>query len=382
MFLKVVVIVALFGSSNVLRAESAQTLPTKSVMHGIFEPVSELTPLSLQREGFSSVKNRKKIKANLEKLAANAGKLETHAKGKDIGFQFLSHSLARDSKESLKWFNKKRYDESQFVFNNLTENCIACHSQRAGASNFPPAAEFFKKVDVSKLPLLEKAQFQVATRQFDDALTSYEAYFASSDMTPSQMSLMEAFPDYLKLCIRIKADPTRAIAVLEKWKERPGVPDYMVVNINYWTASLREINDKKYMTGDTLATAEKLFQLAQKDPYITLDRSKLIYFIATSGVLQRFLAAGKGSPADIAEAYYLSGICESVIGRSFWISETEFFLEAAIRAAPGTATAEKAYAVLEEQIYFEFSGSSGTHIPEDMKVLLEELRKLAKNKTN
>ena len=70
---------------------------------------------------------------------------------------------------------------------------------------------------------------------------------------------------------------------------------------------------------------------------------------------------------DHAEAYYLLGVAESYISRSHWISETEFFLETAIRTNPQSKTARKAYVVLEEYIVLGYSGSSGTHTPADVQ---------------
>ena len=50
----------------------------------------------------------------------------------------------------------------------------------------------------------------------------------------------------------------------------------------------------------------------------------------------------------ITEACYLLGVIESRIGRSFWLSQTEFYLEQAILLAPDRAFANDAYELLEE----------------------------------
>jgi hypothetical protein len=78
----------------------------------------------------------------------------------------------------------------------------------------------------------------------------------------------------------------------------------------------------------------------------------------------------------LAEAYYLLGVAESYISRTLWISETEFFLETAIRLAPTSGPALQAYAFLEEYVLAQHMGSSGLHLPADVRARLEELRRL------
>ena len=57
----------------------------------------------------------------------------------------------------------------------------------------------------------------------------------------------------------------------------------------------------------------------------------------------------------LAEAYYLLGVAESFISRTLWMSETEFFLETAIRLAPKSVSARQAYAFLEEYVLIRYT---------------------------
>jgi hypothetical protein len=105
-------------------------------------------------------------------------------------------------------------------------------------------------------------------------------------------------------------------------------------------------------------------------------RAALVYYIAASSVPHRFVAERPRERREVAEAYYRLGIIDSRVGRTFWLSGTKFFLEAAIRLAPGAAFAEKAYELLEEFVVSGYTGSSGVHLPEDEKARLEALRGL------
>ncbi len=59
---------------------------------------------------------------------------------------------------------------------------------------------------------------------------------------------------------------------------------------------------------------------------------------------------------------------------SYWVPQTEFHLEAAIRAAPGGPYAEQSYALLEEYIVLGHGGPEG--LPDAVTANLAELRAL------
>ena len=100
------------------------------------------------------------------------------------------------------------------------------------------------------------------------------------------------------------------------------------------------------------------------------------HHLAASGALQRYVASLHDGDRRAAEAYYWLGVIESRVGRSFWLSQTEPYLEAAIRLAPDQPIAELAYSRLEEFVVGGYTGSSGEHVPPDVKAWLEELQQL------
>ena len=99
-----------------------------------------------------------------------------------------------------------------------------------------------------------------------------------------------------------------------------------------------------------------------------------------SGILYRFVNENPEPSPEVAEAYYLLGVSEARIRRSFWVSESEFYLETAIRMAPRAPFAPLAYALLEEETLAGYSGSSGVHLPADVLGNLEELRSLVEGR--
>jgi hypothetical protein len=121
-----------------------------------------------------------------------------------------------------------------------------------------------------------------------------------------------------------------------------------------------------------------VLQEAAKVRRFPADRAGLVHDLVASGLLHRAVSAAGRPTADSAEAYYLLGVTELRIGSSQWLTEPEAYLEAAIRTAPGSAPARRAYVVLEESTLLGYTGSGGEgELPPEVASWLAELRRLA-----
>ena len=120
-----------------------------------------------------------------------------------------------------------------------------------------------------------------------------------------------------------------------------------------------------------------LIQVGQQQNRYLADRQGLVYFVVASSLLHPYVnATSATSASQLAEAYYLLGVADSYMPRSSWISETEFFLEMAIRVAPMSLHAKRAYAFLEEYVLTGSTGSTGLHLPSQVQEHLDALRRL------
>lgn len=349
---------------------------TQSLMHELLAPIVTVMPLSFDLDEFSSAANRQKVAAHLKVLRDNATKLQTHAKTKDRAFEFIASSLKDDAARIYRWYSRGAYEEAQFSLHHMTENCIACHENLPETHQVPPAAAFFTAMKLDKMPPLEKAQLLVMTRQFDDALTTYETLFASNEVPTENVLLLQSLVDYLKVAANAKGDLSRPLKLLEQISAKPGISVTTKERLDQWVNETKRIIAAKDLEKRDLLTARRLINEAHDKMDFPRDKDGLIGYLTAAAILNRYVHDHKDRGEDVAEAYFLLGITESLLGRSFWISREEFNFESAIRLAPGAPFARKAYALLEESYTFGFSGSGGTVLPDDVKALLIELRRI------
>jgi hypothetical protein len=354
-----------------------QQAATRSIMAKIFSSLTTVLPLSMNGKEFSDPKNRDKILAELRNMRDGTNALVDHTKSLDGSYEFIAKSMSRDIKDIYNWYDKGATSESRYLLQQVSENCISCHVKLPDPGHAPRMDHFFKEVAVSKLSAPEKARLQVALRQFDDALRTWEEMFKTWPK-PGELFAMDTLPEYLKVVIRVKSDPKRALDTLDSLTKRTDLPKFMAREVDAWKNSLRNLAGDISKQGNELNRSKKIIQNARRSMEYPMDRTALVDFIVASGLLNRFMQ-GKVITADNkAEAYYLLGMTEALIGRTTWLSQTDYYLEASVRSAPKSKTALKALDALEQQILTEYSGSGGTNIPDEVEANLEELRNLVK----
>jgi hypothetical protein len=235
---------------------------TAATMEGMFEAVRFLLPLSLSDERFEDPASREAILAVLQTLEESGSQLEAHGRGREASFSFLSRSLARDSAEIRQRYESGRVAEARFLLHQLTENCVACHSRLPSDSEFPLGQRFVQQASIADLPLDERVNLEMATRQFDRALATYEALFASPETSPTDLDLMGHFDAYLELSIRIRQDASRPARVLEQFSTRPDLSPSLRANLSQWIASLHAL-EKRRLGGSDVGQARALLREAE-----------------------------------------------------------------------------------------------------------------------
>jgi hypothetical protein len=357
-------------------AHAADVEKTRARMREIFASMQLLLPLSADGD-LAAPDERRAVARALESLAANADLLSSHAGEDDPARRYLGRSLAADARNALERYREGRTESAAFLVQQATENCIACHSKLRSPGDSPVAANFVNATALAKLRPEERARLQIATRQFDDALASLESLFADPSVHPSAM--LGPLTDYLIVAVRVKGDYERPVPVLERFAGRPDLWVQLRGDVEQWIRDLRELRPLRDEP-PSLATARRLVQEARSAQPLAPDQRSLVRYIVASSVLHRWLEGADRPPAEQSEAWGLLGICELQTGDTFWLSQAEFYLETAIRRAPGSESARRAYELLEAETIQNYTGAAGMDLPRSVAARLAELHALAEGR--
>ena len=371
-----VLVSALFAAIP-LQASEPDANQTREIMGEVFGALRHVLPLSLDEKRFADPAQREAIRKSLAVLSRNAARLSGHGAGHDENFRFLSTSLSREAAEIERRFAAGRFREAQFELHEFTENCVACHSRLPDPEDAQISKRFMDDAAVAALPLPERAQLAMATRQFDQALAAQEAMLTSREFDVNSIDLLAYLDDYIEVCVRVKRDFERPARALEAFAKRADLRASLKSDVSQWVNDLRAFAARPPVEG--LEAGRKLAQETEAASASSGEHALLVRFEVASGALLRYVASLPDGDARAAEAYYWLGVIESRIGRTFWLSQTEPYLEAAIRLDPKDPRADKAYALLEEFVVGGYTGSSGEHVPADVRARLDELKRLTRD---
>jgi hypothetical protein len=250
---------------------------------------------------------------------------------------------------------------------------MGCHSRLPSPGDAPLARGFAARADVSRLDPLERARLDIATRQFGDALDTLETAFTSTEFAPYE--LLGPLTDYLTICVRVVQDPARPVPVLQRLRRREDLWSALRSDVEAWARYLPELAARP-PGPDPVDQAQKLIAEGRQLILFPSDRRALVHYVFASKLLHNHVATQREPGPELARAYYLLGVAESRIGPNFWISQAEFYLETAVRMAPGSDVARDAYALLEEETFAGYTGSGGLQLPDEVERHLRELRQL------
>lgn len=369
------VLLTLSLQGRAIAEDNTPQRPLQTTMHAFFLALTGVFPWSLDAQQFQAPEHRQHIHEALQSLGQHAEHLDTHGQSLPQSFSFLRRSLAKSAHDAAERYAAGQYPQARFLLQGLTENCFACHARLPNLQPFALGQRFLAETNVAPLSIPQRFKLEVATRQFDTALTTCEALLRATDSIAADIWLTGVFEDYLKIIIRVRNDFPRALTVLTQFLERPDVPAVLRDQLRSWMQALTELQSHGPFE-EALSRARTLIETGQHRNRFPADHQGFVHFVVESSLVHRWLATQPTDTSALAEAYYLLGIAETYISRTSWLSETPFFLETAIRLDPTSAVAAKAYDVLNMYLLTEFTGSHGTRVPSDVQEHLETLRRL------
>jgi tetratricopeptide (TPR) repeat protein len=354
----------------------------RATMQRVFGAMTVLLPASAKAGGFSDPAQRENLRRAFAELSAAASDLRAHGRARDASFRLHARNLADDARLASSAFALGDEEEARFTFTLLTQRCADCHSRLPDADDSPLAARLAALPEVEALAPLERARVDVALRRFDEALAIWERAFANPAEPPAQHELGGALADYLTIAIRVKGDARRPQQVLRSMAARDDTPGYLRTRLIAWGISLARVAPKLAQSTSSLQTAREWGMMARNLSDLPTARDGLVYDLAASSVLLRWIdarvtgAAQGAQDLELATAYYELAVIEDRTAFSIWAPQTDAYMEAAIRAAPSGPHARRAYARVEEQLLTELGATGPEGLPEQERARLAQLREL------
>ncbi len=348
----------------------AQAQPLNRNMAEVATTLRGLVPFMVSPARFSDPASQKEIAAGLERMEELFRQNRTHFLGKEESRQVVREIMLETLAETRRQFARGSKPLARQMLKSVPELCLNCHTQ----DQF--SARILKGVPEVFGSDLETAEFHLVTRRPDQAEKYLSAFLATPDKR-SPDGLARALTDELRLAIHRGRDWTWIRKRLAERKQALPRARFGSL-ISQWEEGVA-LAEKTFAGSPRTvgALGAAVTKALNGDPGFGLmaDGPQVVLFTKLRAEVLKLLSAGLPE-RDLPEAFYWLSLSERATGYDAFYSLADAYLRACITRWPDQPYARKCFEEYEEFVEFGYSGSSGTHIPDDVKQELERLRKM------
>lgn len=335
-----------------------------ATMQNMQKELFALEPYIFARSKFNDPANQKQLGKQIHNLAEEAKnvKHDPTILLKDPTVRFVSIQFADELQKADENFKAGWIDYSRSQLANVTSYCLECHTRlKEGPASNPHDSI---RPYLSSLPDGDQIEFMIAFRQFEPAL-KLAMERLKQIRAPSELSFEADRVARLALTLTVQYlnSPEKTKDIVVAIEKNSSLPLYLKQSNQLWKKSLAQWNPN-----DTFDVLPKIRNLLRK-------RISEIEDMRAIAALLRLLPSGL-SREELGEALYLTGESYESLHKISVMSLHENYYESCIRQAAHTKWGPLCFDKLADSVKTSYSGSSGTHIPADVKDRLEEFRKV------
>jgi hypothetical protein len=333
----------------------------------------ELLPVITDPKSYKDPEKKKFFESRmilLQKLAQDLNE-STPIPDQDPSLALIGRRFDDNLKLSLESFRSGHMDFSRSIFKNAMAQCVQCHTR---LETGPALAQPHFLTLLEKIAVVERVQFLLASRYFDEAMKEISQSLTKSDSL-SMVEWQKLVQLGLIINVRLKRDVRQTEQFLSLLGQNKNLPYFIKRHLSYWQQSLNEWR-RNPNPGLQLKTAQAMVERAESAQKAAHGDGGTIDYLRAASLLHQFLAKTQ-TPTLKAEALYELGLIYENVGEVGAWSMNEDYYELCLRTSPHSEIAKKCFARYEESTISGFSGSGGLYIPEDVLKKMNELRAIA-----
>ncbi len=349
-------------------------------MNKVFIALSDLVPFISDKKSFMEKKNEKLITEKISEMQ-KAFKSARHDTLLKEDLFAPSYKLVNENIEgTLAAFKNGKKDFAHWRLKEVTSLCLDCHTRlpESYASSFQNGELTIDAKKFNNLYNLGIAQMIV--RRYVDAKATFTQDIEKRLLKKEVNDLQLPFKEILAIDTKVLKNPGNLVAPFEAYAERKDVPDEMKTTLKQWVGRLKHWSGNPILKKE-ISNDKELAQFIKSNVvYLkskSIDRALDVDLLMVSGILSHYSFLHPNSKLAPDLSYWI-GWSEKLLKRENFFGSGDLFLKQCIRRYPKSPIAKQCFDEYKESVEFDFSGSAGTDIPDDIQSELNELAKKIK----
>ncbi|MBC7466643.1 MAG: hypothetical protein H7256_11685 [Bdellovibrio sp.] len=348
----------------------------KPVMDQLVNELFILKPYIVYDEEFRDPKNNEVIKKSLNRMADLSRKINHDDKMKKSAFKISAKILTEQLQDVATIFESGNKVYSLWTLKSTLNVCMSCHTQLPGVSTHFSAANKLSKIT----NYFNEAEFLFTVKNFDEAMPMYSLAVKNypTDMKAGDLEKVLLRKAYYY--IRVKRNALDLIASLKIDLENKNLPLSHKKSVQDLIQAAGELKSESYPTftsaneADLKAYVEKELKPILSGDLGFLTDKNLITYLRISSLLYQYIDQNPETPL-LPDILYWLAFCERRYTKNMYYSLPDLYLKQCINDFPKNPVAKKCYKEYEEITFVSFTGSSGIHVPSDVKSELSKMKK-------
>lgn len=314
----------------------------------------------------------------LDALDERFVRLESHVSDRGPAFRITWQTMreqigrTRDAVDS----GSATTDNLRNLVHGIASACAGCHTQDDKSQVLS-----FGKLSPNTDDPLQRARFSYITRDYATALSLYDDWLDVQPRLAYTGPVLDALEGELTIYAQVYRDPERAIKGLKKRLSRSSgsMSKQVRQDIQSWIKGFDIIRKAKLKSMNlTYAELEKYAQkyiLPHAGSVSATEEQDKIAYLWLRGLLHEYV---QSHPADehMADLLYWLAMVDRVLEYNFYYSLADLYLKECIVRYPTSDAAESCFDEYERYVEFAYSGSSGEHVPVEVRDELARLREI------
>ena len=333
-----------------------------SSMQNMKQNMITLQPYIFNKELFNDRDNFQFLSKSIHKLAIESANIKHDPMilTRDPTVRFVAAQFAEELQRADENFKGpwKEYSRSQLV--KVTSYCLECHTRLHQGPEF--GKDEIENPFMKTLPVNDQIEFMIAFRQYDAGYKMVLANINGADKNKDKNFKIDRVVQLgLLISVQYLRDEERTRKIIQAIEKNPSLPVYLKRSNEVWKKSVENWSHQGNINS-----------LAQIRSLVKSRISEIEDMRAISALLQ--LSINDLTQDELGEALLLTGQSYEALHAISLMSLDENYYESCIRKTPETKWAQVCLEKLSDSLTMSYSGSSGTHIPRQVKALLEELK--------